>query len=77
MREDFRSKAERYLVAGRLEVRRVDARRIEATCRGDSGEHYELGYERDDWYCACPARGRCCHMQALMLVTIRPEGSAP
>ena len=36
-REDYRTKAVRYFGEGRLTVRRLDASRIDAVCRGDSG----------------------------------------
>jgi uncharacterized Zn finger protein len=53
-------------------VRRVDGQIISATCRGDSGEVYELGFDAShgSWYCTCEAKGRCSHMQAATLVTI-------
>jgi uncharacterized Zn finger protein len=76
MRENYRAKAIRYLSEGRLTVRRADPHAITATCRGDSAEIYRLGYADGDWYCNCPAIGRCSHMQALMLVSVRPTGSA-
>lgn len=76
MREDFRTKAVRYLGEGRLQVRTIDAAEIRAMCRGDSGEIYALGFRPGGWYCGCPAKGRCAHLQALMLVALRPTGEA-
>ena len=69
-------KARRLLIEGRLIVTYVDDLDfIQATCRGDSGEVYELGYGSyegtTDWYCTCPARTTCAHLKALMLVTVR------
>jgi hypothetical protein len=72
-RESVAVKARRYLVEARLNVRHVAADSITAVCRGDGGEVYQTGYERGGWYCDCLARGRCCHMQALMLVVVRPR----
>jgi uncharacterized Zn finger protein len=76
MRENYAAKARRYLVEGRLTVRRADPLTITATCRGDSAEIYRVGYADGVWYCHCPAIGRCAHMAALMLVSVRPTGSA-
>lgn len=74
MREDFRTKAVRYLGEGRLTVRRVGASTILASCRGDSAEIYDVAYDGGRWSCSCPAKTRCCHQQALQLVTLRPTG---
>jgi hypothetical protein len=71
-REDFRTKAQRLLGEGRLTVQAVTGKEIRVTCRGDSGEVYRVGYSRGGWSCDCAALGRCSHLQALMLVTIRP-----
>ena len=79
MTERIETKAKRLLAEGRLVVRRVEKRTdgrggslIVASCRGDSGAEYDLGYDpwRDQWRCTCPARGRCAHLTALMLVTV-------
>jgi hypothetical protein len=75
-RENFHEKAVRYLGEARLQVRTIDAAEIRATCRGDSGEVYALGFRRGGWYCDCPARTRCAHLQSLMLVSLRPTGEA-
>lgn len=75
-REDYLAKASRYLAQGRLQVRTIDPAEIRATCRGDSGEVYALSFRRGGWYCDCPAKTRCAHMQALMLVALRPTGEA-
>jgi hypothetical protein len=40
---------------------------VAAECRGD-GMTYACGYAQNDWYCTCPAKGRCCHLLALGLV---------
>lgn len=73
-REDFTTKARRYLAEGRLTVLHVGNPTIDATCRRDSGELYRVGYAPGGWACDCPAKGRCAHLQALMLVTLRPGG---
>jgi len=71
-RESIDAKAARYLAEGRLVVLRVDGDLVEAQCRG-AGEVYELGHRPGRrggwWWCSCPARGRCCHVSALQLVT--------
>ena len=69
-RESIREKAVRYLGDGRLEVELVSQGRVVATCRGESGQ-YAIDYDpkRRRWSCRCPARKRCCHITAAMLVT--------
>lgn len=71
-RENYLDKARRLLGEGRLTVHAVDGRQIRARCRGDSGEDYTVNYSRGGWSCDCEALGRCSHLQALMLVTVRP-----
>jgi uncharacterized Zn finger protein len=71
-REAFDVKARRYLGEGRLDIRHVVGDVVVAQCRGDSAEIYQLGHQRGSWWCTCPAKGRCCHLQALMWVTLRP-----
>jgi hypothetical protein len=72
MREDAATKARRLLTEGRvsIEIAAVSEPFLGATVRGDSGEFYACGYELDagGWWCSCPARGRCAHLQALMLI---------
>lgn len=75
-REDLRTKGIRYLGEARLTVHRVGPDAIDAVCRGDSGELYEVTYRRGGWWCSCPARTRCAHLQALMLVVLRPGAQA-
>lgn len=72
-REDALSKGKRYLAEGRLLVHSVGDRSIRGTCRG-LGRTYRCGWDWDgewngDWFCTCPARGRCSHVLALQLVT--------
>jgi hypothetical protein len=71
MRESASAKGERYLREARLIVEYVDDAVIRATCRG-GGAVYFLGHERGRWHCTCPAKGRCAHLNALMVVTRRP-----
>jgi hypothetical protein len=61
---------------GRLEIIHLVGDTIVARCRGDSAEVYRLGFGRGLWWCDCPAKGRCCHLAALMLVTLHP-GTVP
>jgi uncharacterized Zn finger protein len=72
MRESAETKGVRYLGEGRLTILRVDDRRVEALCFGDSGEAYRVGYKPGGWWCGCPALGRCSHLVALMRVTLTP-----
>lgn len=66
-RESADVKARRYLAEARLTVLRVVDGEVDAVARGD-GAVYELGYRRGEWFCPCPARGRCAHLLALGLV---------
>jgi uncharacterized Zn finger protein len=69
-RENVEAKAKRYLGEGRLTVTEVSAGRVQAVCRG-GGALYRLGWNGNGWYCDCPARTRCAHLAALMLVVVR------
>jgi uncharacterized Zn finger protein len=69
--ENAQAKGQRYLSEARLIVEYVDDDVIRASCRG-GGAVYVLGHERGRWHCTCPAKGRCAHLNALMLVTRRP-----
>jgi uncharacterized Zn finger protein len=73
MRENAATKGRRYLVEGRLTVQAIAPASVAATCRGDSGTVYRLGFDGDNAYCSCPAVTRCSHLVALMLVTLRPQ----
>ena len=46
-RENYRTKAVRYLAEVRLTIRRLHAGTITVTCRGDSAEIYNMGYADD------------------------------
>jgi hypothetical protein len=72
-RESVDAKAARYLREGRLVVTCVDGDLVLAECRG-TGEVYSLGHDPvrpGGWHCSCPAARGCCHLAALMLVTVR------
>lgn len=73
-RESAQVKARRLVGEGRLTLLNIGRALIVAECKGDSGEVYRLGYAPSSgWMCDCTARGRCSHLQALMLVTRRPK----
>ena len=72
LRENAGLKARRLLADVRLRVCRAGGSGIEAQCWGDSAERYELGFREGRWFCSCPALGRCSHLVALMLVTVKP-----
>jgi len=70
VKEIVAAKAHRYLAEGRLIVRALDAAAgtVSASVRG-SGAVYTVSYSRSSgWTCTCPARGRCCHREAVALV---------
>jgi len=68
VRESAEQKGRRYILEGRLVIRHVDGGIIRAECRG-GGAVWNLGRSAAGWWCSCPARGRCSHLHALMLVT--------
>ena len=78
MKEPVASKARRYLAEGRLIVRHLDeAGTVRADVRG-GGAVYTVSYSRrSGWTCTCPARGRCCHREALGLVVAIESGREP
>lgn len=77
-RENIETKGRRLLAEGRLRIEHVGEPSewfpITAECRGDSGEVYSLGWDQSqlEWRCTCPAKGRCSHLVALQLVTVKP-----
>lgn len=73
MAETTIEKAQRILTDGRLTVERVEGDLVVASCAGDSGTVYHLGFDprTKGWRCTCPARKRCAHLEALMLVILR------
>jgi uncharacterized Zn finger protein len=78
MSESVEARGRRLLTEGRLTVEKVDRDLAIASCRGDSGEIYRLGFDprRWMWCCTCPARTRSSHLIALMLVVIRRDSEA-
>lgn len=66
-------KAHRILTEGRLTVERITDDLVVASCVGDSGTTYHLGYDgrKKEWRCTCAARKRCSHLEALSLVVLR------
>jgi len=74
VREDVRTKGLRYLAESRVTIRAVSPDGIRASAR-ELGAVYRLGYDRGrGWWCDCPARSTCCHLFALMSVTVQPQG---
>lgn len=76
MRENKQAKGRRLLTEGRLIVAKVGGDTsplIVATCRGDSGEVYNLGYDpgKNEWRCTCEALSGCSHLVALQLVVAK------
>lgn len=75
-REDYLTKGRRLVAEGRVTIRRVgfasaDYATVIAEVRGDSAALYSVTYSpRSGWSCTCPARSRCSHEQAVMLVTV-------
>lgn len=70
-RETAAAKSVRYLGEGRLTITLVSGDSVRAVCRG-SGAVHQCGHDLGrGWWCSCPARtDQCCHVRALMLVTI-------
>jgi uncharacterized Zn finger protein len=66
-RESVDDKALRYIDEGRVTVRRVDGRDVDAVVRG--GDIYYVTRRRGEWRCDCVATNRCSHMAAVALVT--------
>ena len=73
-RENAAEKARRLLTEGRVRVLHATRHRIDAVVVGDSAEAYQVRADASGYTCTCPAIGRCSHLQALMLVTWRPNG---
>lgn len=75
-RESIEAKGRRYLLEGRLVVTAVDESIVRAACRG-AGAVYDVGFDGEAWGCSCPAVGRCAHLVALQLVTVRDPVDDP
>jgi hypothetical protein len=73
-RESAFDKGRRYLVEGRLTVRRVNKAEVTAWCKGTDRFH-RLGWSSDTgWWCSCDAKGTCSHLLALQSVVPLPSG---
>lgn len=68
-RENAASKSYRYLVSGRVQVRRVDSKGVFAHVRGD-GYVWTVLCEHGFWSCDCPARSTCAHLLAVRTVVV-------
>jgi uncharacterized Zn finger protein len=67
-RENVDTKARRYLLEGRLQVRYCGPEGVRAFVRGQ-GELYHVTFTPgSSWHCSCAAKGRCCHLVATQLV---------
>lgn len=72
-RENARTKATRLLVEGRVSITYVGIEgEVRARVRGDSGLLREVEFDRavGQWFCDCPARGRCSHVMAVQAVVL-------
>jgi uncharacterized Zn finger protein len=76
MRENAAAKARRYLVDGRVLLRRVTDNTVLGFVRGD-GAVYRVTADPAGWRCDCPARGRCAHQIAVALVTAPSSPGVP
>ena len=71
MREGVEAKGRRLLVEGRLDVEARVPTLARVRVRGDTGVVHVAEWHRGDaWTCTCPARGRCSHITAAMLIII-------
>ncbi len=69
-RETVEEKAIRYLTERRLRIVLVSPDVVEAAARGNDNTVYRTRREAGKGSaCSCPARGRCCHREALERVT--------
>ncbi len=76
-RKNRRTKALRLLVEGRVGVRVATPERALIYVKGDSGCVRIVEHDASGWQCDCPAaRGRCAHVLAAQLVTLRPEAES-
>jgi uncharacterized Zn finger protein len=76
--ETIAAKAGRYLTEGRLTVLAVNGDHVTAVCYGGHDAIYQLGHDPGrGWHCSCPVRsGRCSHLTALQMVTVRAREPA-
>jgi hypothetical protein len=67
-RENVDTKARRYLLEGRLQVRYWGPEGVRAFVRGQ-GELYRVTYTAGgSWHCTCAAKARCCYIVTAQLV---------
>lgn len=85
MPETKEQKAQRYLAERRLIITAIlpPTGKVVATCRGDGGEVYQLGWDprgRGRWGCTCEASAvfhrECSHLIALKMVVTRGKTRA-
>lgn len=69
VRENAMVKARRLLGEGRVTIVHADEGGVAALIRGDTAMTYRVTHADGEWRCDCPARTRCSHVQAIMLVT--------
>jgi uncharacterized Zn finger protein len=74
-RENVDTKGRRYLCEGRIFLKEVSRGLVWARVRG-SDEVYVVKGDRFGWSCSCAARGKCSHLVAVQLVTLRPKKRA-
>ena len=75
MIETVEAKARRLLADGRCQVRWATDEIVVAAVLGATAL-YEVRWSRlAGWSCSCPEfRGRCSHIEAVRVVTMRPVG---
>lgn len=68
-RENYRTKARRFLIEGRVLIHFVSPTGVvAATVRGESNLYKVTCTEQGYWSCPCFAKGRCSHVEAVSLV---------
>lgn len=68
-RENAASKAARYLISGRVQIRSVTPTEVIADVRG-GGFLWRVEYSDGWWRCTCPARSKCSHLVAVEQVVV-------
>lgn len=75
-RENAKGKAGRLLLAGCVQVLRLDQRGCLAQVRGDTGFMRTVRFEHDRWTCDCPALSYCSHAIAVARVVVVKHGAS-
>lgn len=71
-RENYRTKARRFLIEGRVVLHEVTRQgSVSATVRGESDFYKVTCTPQGYWSCPCYAKGRCSHVEAVSLVVQR------